>query len=406
MARATMGTRNEIIERHRKEYRKATKKRKGMLLDSICMNTGLSRSRVKHALTVAVRSERKQKKPKTGRKREYGADTVAALEKIWAYMDFACGRRLVAGMRDMLEALERFGEMAFDDAVKQKLNGMSASTADRLLKHAREKMQLKGRSTTKPGTLNKRDIPFRLGNEWDDAIPGYVEIDLVAHCGDTTAGDYVNTLDVTDICTGWTETQAVLNKAQKHVFNALMAIQARLPFPFRGIDSDNGSEFINHQLLRYCKENDICFTRSRPGRKNDNCHVEQKNWHVVRQNIGYGRYEGPRAVAAMNEYYSRLRLYSNFFLPQTKLISKTRDGARIKKRYDEPKTPYRRVLESEHIGDDIKISLTEIYESLNPARLKRDMMLLLKHLERQQIPLKSAAEQPDGVVGTVENLPR
>jgi hypothetical protein len=226
-----------------------------------------------------------------------------------------------------------------------------------------------------------------LGSEWDDAVPGYVEIDLVAHCGSTAAGDYVNTLDVTDICTGWTETAAVLNKAQRHVFNALLDIENRLPFPLRGIDSDNGSEFINGHLYRYCRQKGIVFTRSRPYKKNDGCHVEQKNWNVVRRNIGYGRYEGKAAVGIMNDYYALLRQYSNFFLPQTKLIGKTRDGARVRKLYDIPKTPYRRLLESDCISECVRASLTEMYVSINPARLKRDMMLLTKLLEKHCVRL-------------------
>jgi len=385
MAKATMATRQEIIQRSKRKYAKATKAEKGEILDSICESTGLSRSRAKHLLCKHPEPKPKQgKQGRRGRKPRYDAATVTALERIWAYMDFACGRRLVAGMADMLEALKRHGEITFSAEVCDKLSTISASTADRLLKQARQGLQVKGKSTTKPGTLLKKDIPIRLGTEWDDAVPGYVEIDLVAHCGETTAGDYVNTLDVTDIATGWTETEAVLNKAQKHVFKALMDIRERLPFSLKGIDSDNGSEFINGHLYRYCSENQICFTRSRPNRKNDNCYVEQKNWHLVRRNIGYERYEGNTAVGAMNGYYACLRLYSNFFLPQTKLLSKEREGARIRKRYDQPRSPYRRVLESDQVSAGIKASLTEIFISLNPAKLKRGMVLMLQLLKRQQ----------------------
>jgi hypothetical protein len=257
---------------------------------------------------------------------------------------------------------------------------VSAATADRLLAKAKKGLTLKGKSTTKPGTLLKKDIPIRMGNEWDDAVPGFVEIDLVAHCGESTAGDYVNTLDVTDICTGWTETAAVLNKAQIHVFNALKAIETAQPFEFKGIDSDNGSEFINHQLHRWCKERGIVFTRSRPYKKNDNCHVEQKNWHVVRRNIGYARYEGQSAADAMNEYYALLRLYSNFFLPQTKLIGKIRVGGKVRKQYDKPKTPFRRLVESDKISIETKAELQEIFAALNPAELQREMAAALERL--------------------------
>ena len=379
MAKATMATRTEIIKRYEKAYRKANKKEKGEILDNICLSTGLSRSRVKHIFSQKI--SKTAKISKRGRKKKYDAQVAKALEEIWIYMDYACGRRLVAGMEDMILALEDCGEINFSKEVLTKLKEISASTADRLLAKVRKSLTLKGKSTTKPGTLLKSNIPIRLGTEWDENIPGYVEIDLVAHCGDTTAGDYVNTLDVTDIFSGWTETQAVLNKAQIHVITALENIQTHQPFDFLGIDSDNGSEFINAHLYRWCNKNNIHFTRTRPGRKNDNCHVEQKNWHIVRRNIGYGRYEGQEAVDIMNEYYSLLRLYSNFFSPQTKLIEKIRNGARIKKIYDKPKTPYRRLIDSNQVEDNIKTILTETFASLNPAALKRDMANILSRLE-------------------------
>jgi hypothetical protein len=296
------------------------------------------------------------------------------------------GRNLCAGMPDILDALSRFDECGFDENTKGLLMEMSHATADRLLKRVREKTRLRGVSTTKPGTLLKRDIPIRTGTEWDDAVPGFVEIDLVAHCGATTAGDYINTLDVTDICSGWTETRAVINKAQIHTFKALKSIEKRLPFPLRGIDSDNGAEFINNELMRYCRDNNIAFTRSRPYMKNDSCYVEQKNWHTVRRNIGYGRYEGKEAVRIMNEYYSRLRLYTNFFIPQTKLVSKNRNGARVIKRYENPVTPYRRLLADRNISPDEKEKLTEAFLSLNPAALKRDMAKLTDSLMKMIVP--------------------
>jgi len=203
---------------------------------------------------------------------------------------------------------------------------------------------------------------------------------LVAHCGVSTAGEYVNTLDVTDVFTGWTETVAIINKAQVHTFAAIKVVRRKLPFRLRGIDSDNGSEFINHILKRYCDDEGITFTRSRPYRKNDNCYVEQKNWSLVRRNIGYHRYEGQEAVDLMNDYYSRLRLLSNFFLPSMKLIEKTRNGATIKKIYDKAKTPYQRVLDSNVLSDKETSQLEDIYRSLNPIALKKEMSAILQKL--------------------------
>jgi hypothetical protein len=379
-----MATRREIIGNHRLKYRKSSKKAKGVIIDAVCLSTGLSRDRTARLLSGAPKRTKGQ--GKRGRKPKYGSDVKIALEKVWEYMDHASGKRLTAGMNDMLTALIRFKEIKAGDTTLTLLHDLSPATADRLLRRVKERTGLRGISTTKPGTLLKKNIPIRLGTEWEEDKPGFVEIDLVAHCGRTTAGDYLNTLDITDICTGWTETKTVINKAQKHVFAALTDIETRLPFPLRGIDSDNGSEFINDQLYRYCRERDICFTRSRPYMKNDNCHVEQKNWHIVRRNIGYDRYEGRWALAIMNQYYALLRLYTNFFLPQTKLVGKQREGARIHKCYEVPKTPYQRLLQSDSISAEAKAKLKQTFTSLNPAQLKRDMMSLLNTLFELRIP--------------------
>jgi len=380
MTKISMKSRQEVIKRYSAKYKRSSKKEKGRILDSVCLTTGLSRDRAKKLLCGRHCEKTVPKTKKRGRKLKYDGNVQAALERVWALMDFACGKRLAAGMRDMLDALLRFGEIGFDKTTLGCLKEISPATIDRLLKHAKSRMNFKGISTTKPGTLLKKNIPVRLGTQWDDAVPGYVEIDLVAHCGTTAAGEYINTLDVTDVCSGWTETAAVINKAQKHVFEALMTIKARLPFPLLGIDSDNGSEFINHHLIRYCEREDICFTRSRPNKKNDGCYVEQKNWSVVRRNIGYGRYEGAEALDVMNEYYGLLRLYTNFFLPSAKLLSKDRDGAKIHKRYDAPQTPYNRLLSLPRIEHDMKENLREIWMGLNPAELKRGMLKLLEQL--------------------------
>jgi hypothetical protein len=382
MAKLSMKARNEVIDKHKKKYRKASKKGKGVILDSVCLSTGLSRDRAARLLSGNAGAGHKESLKKRGRKAVYKSDVYLPLRKIWAYMDFVCGKRLAAGMGDILDALIKFDEIKCAEEVELKLRSMSAATMDRLLVNDRERIKSRGKSTTKPGTLLKRNIPLRLGTEWDDAIPGYVEIDLVAHCGASTAGEYVNTLNVTDICTGWTEPVAVINKARKHVFDGLMAVEERQPFPFLGIDSDNGSEFINEHLYHYCLDERICFTRSRPYQKNDNCHVEQKNWSLVRRNIGYARYEGKAALKLLNEYYGLLRLHVNFFLPSTKLIGKERDGARISKKYDKPLTPYKRALASEYIPDDEKKRLTNMFSSLNPAALMREMKRLYNELYR------------------------
>jgi hypothetical protein len=311
---------------------------------------------------------------------------ISVLKTVWAYADFICGKRLACAIPDFVDALARFGELDCDEDVLERLKKISPATIDRLLRREKARLKIRGRSTTKPGTLLKKQVPLRFGTEWDDAVPGYEEIDLVAHCGATTAGEYINSLVVTDISSGWTEPVAVINKAQRHVFEALMAVEKRQPFDYRGLDSDNGSEFINHHLIRYCKQNGIVFTRGRPYLKNDNCHVEQKNWTWVRQNIGYGRYEGEAALTVMNKYYELLRLHVNFFLPSTKLISRTRDGSHIRKKYETPMTPYQRLLKSDEITEEAKAGLTRTFLTLNPAALKRDMMRLLTELEKLVMP--------------------
>lgn len=382
-----MKTKKEIITKHQIRYKKASKKEKTQILNEVSNTTGLSRNRTIRLLNGSANKKNAfHKKHKQGRKTVYNKDVATLLEKIWILMDFACGKRLKAGINPFLDALLRHGELQFEDDIINKLRIISASSIDRLLKSPKAKLNFKGKSTTKPGTLLKKDIPIRLGNEWDDAVPGFVEIDLVAHCGSTTAGDYVNTLCITDICTGWTETYAILNKAQKHVFNALIDAEQNFPFDYKGIDSDNGSEFINNILYRYCKEHNICFTRSRPNKKNDNAHVEQKNWAVVRKNIGYNRYEGNKAVNLLNRYYQCLSLYSNYFLPQTKLIKKYHNGVRVIKVYEDYLTPYQRVLNSNLIPLSKKEKLTKTFLSLNPVSLKKEMSDILNQLKNIAIP--------------------
>lgn len=288
-----------------------------------------------------------------------------------------CG---IVWIRTTLPILERFEEITLDPQTRQKLLVISAPTIDRLLRPYRVKLHARARSTTKPGTLLKHQIPIRTFSEWDDAIPGFVEIDLVSHDGGNLEGDVVQTLDVTDVATGWTETHAVKNKAQRWVFEALSDVITHLPFELKGIDSDNGGEFINNHLARFCKESSITFTRSRPYRKNDSCFVEQKNWSVVRRAVGYYRYDTPPELELLNELYRSLRLYTNFFQPVMKLLSKTRVGSKVIKKHDQPLTPYHRVLKHPSVSPARKHQLQKQYQELNPASLKRAISKLQDRL--------------------------
>jgi hypothetical protein len=249
---------------------------------------------------------------------------------------------------------------------------MSRSTIDRCLQPARFEHR-RGLSTTKPGALLKKAIPVRTYAEWDDARPGFVEMDLVAHCGETTAGQYLNTLTVVDISTGWTECLAVYQKTQPAVFEAILQLRQRLPFPLLGVDSDNGGEFINDILYRYCLTEQITFTRSRPYKKNDQAHVEQKNWSVVRHLIGYDRFETEEELALLRSLYADLRLYVNFFQPVLKLIGKEQVDGKTVKRYDRAATPFRRVLASKEVSIEVKARLTALYFQLNPVTLRHEV---------------------------------
>lgn len=365
----SMAERDAITREMRRRYRKSRKTARGRMLDELTELTGWTRSYASRRLRA---EPRKRTGPETrGRKKTYTRALLTPLRKVWASLDFACGKRLAAGMADAVSALVRASELVDDPLVIEQLCAMSPATIDRLLAPERAKSSLKGRATTKPGSLLKSQIPIRTFTEWDDGRPGFLEIDLVAHCGETAAGEYCNTLDATDIATGWTETRAVRNKAQVHVFAALEDIVSALPFALLGIDSDNGSEFINHELKRFCDERKVTFTRSRPYNKNDSCHVEQKNWSVVRQNVGYARFDTPEELAVLNEIHALVRLHTNFFMPSAKLVSKTRSGSKVTKRYDTPTTPFRRVLAGEHVPDEVKAALTEQFLTLNPAELRR-----------------------------------
>jgi len=308
------------------------------------------------------------------RRREYGPDVAKVLQQVWETMDYLCGKRLAAALPEVVPRLVECGELQVEPDVYEKLLRASASTIDRLLAPERRKYVLKSRSRTKPGTLLKHQIPVRTFSQWDDTSAGFLEVDLVGHDGGSSAGDYCQTLDATDVATGWSEQVAVRNKAQRFVFEALQQVRGRLPFALLGLDSDNGSEFINDQLTRYCSDEGITFTRSRAGRKNDNCYVEQKNWSIVRRFAGYARFEGESARRVLNGLYGVLREYVNYFLPTMKCIGKTRDGARVTRHYDAPKTPYQRVLDSPDVDASLKQRLEARYRTLNPAALHRDIL--------------------------------
>lgn len=372
----TMSQKKAVTKELAGRYARATKKERGRILDEFVAVTGYHGDHASRKLRQALKPKAKPKKPDRRRERKYGEAEFKTLRKIWATLGMPCGRRLAPYMGEIVPVMERCGELELDPRVKEKLLSVSAATIDRLLAPERKRIRLKGRKGTKPGTLLKHQVPIRTFSGHDLTRPGFLEIDLVAHSGDDASGDFAHTLDVTDVFSGWTETKAVRNKAQKWVFGALAVILGDLPFEVAGIDSDNGSEFINNHLIRFCAEKQLAFTRSRPYRKNDNCFVEQKNWTVVRKTVGYFRYDTEEELKILNRIYAVLRLYTNYFQPQMRLVAKTRSGARVKKKYDTPKTPYQRLVESPTIGKKAKAAMKTEYEGLNPVQLKRKIIKL------------------------------
>lgn len=393
-----MEERRAVVRATARRYQRGAKKEKQKILDEFVELTGYNRCYARRVLRHHGRQAPGQRKGFSGKRRrsrrcrQYDEKVLVALRRIWLILDFICGKRLVAIMPEVLRRLEYFGELKVDARTREKLRRISAATIDRLLAAERRKHQLRGRARTKPGTLLKHQIPLRTFSEWNEQRPGFVEIDLVAHDGGLAAGEYLYTLDMTDVYSGWTEVQAIQNKAQVWVFAALKDLRAKLPFALRGIDSDNGSEFINDQLLKYCQGERITFTRSRPYRKNDNCFVEQKNYTMVRRHVGYQRLAGTEQLTLVNELYRYLRLYANYFQPVMKLKRKERHGSQVKKTYHAAQTPYQRLRGAKHLSVLSKQRLTRAYEQLNPAELKRNIERIQARLLR--MPLNVPPQRP------------
>ena len=386
-----MQQRQAVVAKVAGRYQRSSKKEKGVILAELVALTEYSRVYARRVLRqhgkrikAGQQSLRADVRVRGSRSRGpyYDESVKVALIKIWRVMDYICGKRLQPALPELVKVLERHNELQCERVTREKLLRISAATIDRLLRAERRKYELRGQARTKPGTLLKHQIPIRTFAEWDEQQPGFGEIDLVGHDGGVGAGDYCQTLDLTDVATTWTETMAVRNKAQARVFEALQKVRKNLPFALLGLDSDNGSEFINDQLLRYCRQEKITFTRSRPYRKNDNCFVEQKNYSIVRRAVGYARYDTDEQCALLNELYSYLRLYTNFFLPTMKLKSKERVGSKVKKYYDQALTPYQRVLQSPLVGKAAKDRLRAKYVTLNPAALKRKIERLQQRLAK------------------------
>ena len=366
----SLKSKNELVEAVQPRYLKANKNEKQKILDEFTSATGYHR---KHAIRVLKNKVQVQNRL-TGKtksyQRVYRGEVVQALEQIWEIYGHICSKRLQPFLPEAIRVLERYQEIHLSQATKELLLKISSASIDRCLRSIRLQTP-HGLSTTKPGSRLKNLIPVRTFTEWNEEQPGFLEIDLVAHCGNTTEGQFLCTLTCTDLCTGWTEVTGLLHRSQEAVSEALRWMRQRLPFPLLGIDSDNGGEFINDLLYRYCLDETITFTRSRPYQKNDQAHVEQKNWSVVRHTVGYDRWETKPELVLLESIYDDLRLYINFFQPSLKLIAKERIDKKTRKRYDTAKTPYQRVLDRKDISLQAKARLVNLYLQLNPAELRR-----------------------------------
>ena len=364
-----MATRKELIEALRARYSGAPPMEKTKILDEFVALTGYHR---KHAIRV-LREEANTKETRA-RNRLYDEAVRQALTVLWEAADRVCGKRLKALIPMLVDAMERHGHIDLDPVVKTKVLQVSAATIDRVLADARSHIDGKRRRRTGVGAAIRRSIPVRTFADWRDPAPGFLEIDMVEHCGGPkTDGDYVHTLTLTDIASGWTECVAMRMRDQMLVIEAFEKVTADLPFEMLGIDSDNDSTFMSQAVFDYCKGRGLVQTRSRPYKKNDQAWVEQKNGAVVRRLVGYGRLSGREATKALAQLYESSRLYINFFQPSFKLKSKTRDGARVHKVYFAPATPCERLVAHPGVEPAIKEKLTAQFKRLDPVRLLQEI---------------------------------
>lgn len=376
-------SKKELIKATKQRYKKVNKKEKSKILDEFCNNTKYHR---KYASTILQPQYDNNKINRVGRKprkKKYGHDVMEIVVKVWKLLEYPCGTRLKPMLIPMVEAMIRCDELSVGDEIMKKLKTIGAKTLDRRLENKRIELRLKrNRGTTRHGSLIKSSIPIRLTN-WDTSELGFMEMDTVAHNGGDPSGEFIYSLDMVEISTGWSEQRATLGKGEKGVADKVDEIKNEVPFDIYGMDSDGGGEFINWHMVKYCETNNIFFTRSRPHMKNDNAYVEQKNYTHIRKWLGYGRYDTKEQLDMINDLYkNELGLFNNFFRPVMKIESKEKiNNSVCKKKYDVAKTPYQRIMESKKVSDKTKKDLEKLYLSLNPVQLKKTIEEKIKKIK-------------------------
>jgi hypothetical protein len=366
MGQISMATRDELVVALAARYASSSRRERGRILDEFTAVSGLHR---KHAMRLLRTGQPDRRRGPRPTRRLYDDTVRQALVVLWEASDRVCGKRLRALAPILIEAMERHGHLQLAPEVRASLLAMSAATIDRALQTVRAPADGKKRRRAPPSAAIRRSVPVRTFDGWDDPAPGFVEADLVAHSGPVARGSFVQTLTLTDIATGWTECAPLLVREQKLLTEVLSEVRKRMPFPLLGLDTDNDSVFMNETVKAYCDEAGLLFTRCRPYRKNDQAWVEQKNGAVVRQAVGYRRYEGLEAATALARLYGALRLFVNYFQPSFKLAGKAREGAKVKKTYHPPATPYQRLLADARTSDDARQRAKAIYATLDPVRL-------------------------------------
>jgi hypothetical protein len=388
----SMGQRKAVTKKLATTYKQGSKAEKARILDELVELTEWHRDHVRAALRGA--GTIKVVAPRADRTAKFSPAVVAALATCWMLCRCPAGKRLAPMLATIVPLFVRDGDIMLSDAEAALLVSMSAASIDRHLAGERAKLVARGRSHTKPGTLLKSQIPIRTWAEWSEDQPGFVEIDLVGHEGGNSSGEFCFTLTVTDIATGWTVNRSVKNKAAIWVFEAIEYVIGQFPFPILGIDSDNGSEFINAHLLAYCIDHQITFTRSRPGNKNDGSHVEQKNWTHVRELVGYLRFDSDAELAILNRIWELDRTFTNYLLAQQKIVFKQRHGSKVTKRYDRATTPFERAMDRPSVVTKDREAMHGVMNAIRPGNLYRQIHDLTAQLERMALSKAPAPVKP------------